>query len=132
LLATLAAHMAPGEKPAIEITHTQDQHTHNHQGQDRQAQVVMTMQLPGALALRDDASLFHALTGSPSQTPSAGMFGTGFALRLAGAEARSAHGSLTRAGEFLQLRLPALCATPATPTVNPVSPIAAPISSASA
>ena len=42
------------------------------------------------------------------QALSAGMFGTGFALRLAAAEAQAAGGSLERRGDKLRLSLPGL------------------------
>ena len=110
LLATLAAHLGLNETCAIEITQA---------GQE----AVMTMQLPKSLAARDDAALFHTLTNTGPQSPSASMFGTGFALRLASAEARSAGGSLRRAGDLLQLNLPALA--PHATQADLATPIAA-------
>jgi hypothetical protein len=53
----------------------------------RDDRVRLTVRLPAALAARDDAALFRAVTEDRGQALSAGMFGNGFALRLAVAEA---------------------------------------------
>ena len=55
----------------------------------------------------NDEELFHGAAPATHQ-PGAGMFGTGFALRLAAAEARAAGGSIMREHEQLLLTLPGL------------------------
>ena len=100
LLATLAAHLAPGEVLPLFLSH-------------ENAAEEVVLRLPAALAALDDAALFHA-AASPARTmpartaPSAGMFGTGFALRLAATEAHAAGGNLRRKGEWLCMSLPSL------------------------
>ncbi len=93
LLATLAGSAAEGEVLQLELRHS-----------GRQAQ--LTMQLPAALAHLDDDALLHAGTDVGVQTLAAGMFGIGFALRLAAGEAGAAGGRLERAQESLNLLLP--------------------------
>jgi len=101
LLATLAGKSAPDERLALSCGLEGDQ-------------VVLAIELPAALAARDDEALFRARaragTASAPRTLSAGMFGTGFSLRLARAEAQAAGGSLKRDGNHLRLALPALTA----------------------
>ena len=94
LLAALAGAMAPAEKLRLRLRH-------------RDGKARLTVQLPASLAARDDKDLFHAVA-SPHQTLSAGMFGTGFTLRLAATEARSAGGVLARKADRLRLTLPLL------------------------
>ncbi|MFM5906683.1 MAG: histidine kinase dimerization/phospho-acceptor domain-containing protein [Novosphingobium sp.] len=91
LLATLAAATAPGERLAL-ILERDD------------ALAVLKVQLPKALA--DQVDIFHAYTPPSSSPLSAGMFGAGFALRLAANEARAADGKLERAADFLHLEVP--------------------------
>jgi signal transduction histidine kinase len=93
LLATLAATATAGETLHLRL---------------HRAGVVagLELQLPAALAGMTDAALFHASVDIPADAPSAGMFGTGFTLRLAGVEARAAGGSLVRDGARLLLTLP--------------------------
>lgn len=102
LLATLANSTAPGEMLKLRL-----------RGRDGEAR--MTVRLPASLAVLSDEALFRA--GSPGQPqaqsaglPSAGMFGAGFALRLAATEARAAGGALDRRGDKLRLTLPGLTA----------------------
>ncbi|MGC1269630.1 MAG: histidine kinase dimerization/phospho-acceptor domain-containing protein [Croceibacterium sp.] len=98
LLAALAGGLAPGETITISQSREGDR-------------AVLEAELPLALDGQDD--LF---AGSPPAQPraiSAGMFGTGFALRLARAEAEAIGGSLERRGELLTLSLPILCQRPA-------------------
>lgn len=99
LLASLAGTLAPGE--VVELTLRGD-------GE----RVALAAELPLGLAATDDP--FAAV--SPAQAPvvSAGMFGTGFTLRLARAEAEAAGGTLIAGEELLVLDLPALTA-PVTP-----------------
>jgi hypothetical protein len=98
LLATLAGAMSPGEVIDLELV-------------SDGTRVTLRGDLPAAL-LRDD-DLFAASEPAPSRAVSAGMFGSGFALRLARAEAEAAGGSLVRQGDMLTLELPAL--TPSAP-----------------
>ncbi len=95
LLATLAGAAAPGEVLTLKLGVAGEQ-------------AHLSAQLPAALAALDDAALLHAGADAPEATRAAGMFGTGFALRLAMAEARGARGELTRQKEMLNLLLPLL------------------------
>jgi two-component system OmpR family sensor kinase len=67
--------------------------------------------LPAQLASRTEEEIFRAAAGSVPQVVSAGVFGVGFALRLARAEARAAGGDLLRKADRLRLTLPGLTAT---------------------
>jgi hypothetical protein len=98
LLATLAGASAPGEFLNLRVR------------RQPEGVVRLVMRLPATLAVRDDDSLFHATAAMQpqQQAVSAGMFGTGFALRLAAAEATAAGGSLERRGDRLRLSLPGL------------------------
>lgn len=93
LLATLAGSIGPGE--AITLSLAGDG-----------TQMALRAELP--LALEDDADIFAATAPVPSRAISAGMFGTGFAFRLARAEAEAAGGALHRTDEFVELILPVL------------------------
>ncbi len=97
LLATLAGAASPGEMLKLRAKHLRDA-------------IRITIQLPAALAARDDHALLHAGAGSAPQALSSGMFGSGFALRLAASEARAAGGTLERRGEKMRLVLPGLTA----------------------
>lgn len=93
LLATLAGALAAGETVDLAL-----------RGSD--GGIELDAQLPASLAEQED--LF---SGAPqAQTPaiSAGMFGSGFTLRLARAEAEAAGGKLAVSGESLILTLPPL------------------------
>lgn len=68
--------------------------------------VQLDLALPAVLAGTPGESLFETAPGAIPQSLSAGMFGVGFALRLARAEARAAGGDLTRDGNALCLALP--------------------------
>jgi hypothetical protein len=70
--------------------------------------------LPAALAAQED--VFGAESRAGGGAVSAGMFGAGFALRLARAEARAAGGDLVRDDECLVLSLPRLTAARAAPS----------------
>jgi len=97
LLASLAGAAAAGEVLKLKIRPPRD------------GMVRIIARLPAALAARGDADLFDALApASPQQALSAGMFGTGFALRLATAEARAAGGALERRDGKLRLSLPVI------------------------
>jgi len=92
MLATLTGAAGPGEQIALSLS-----------GADGKAQLTAT--LPAALAQHADP--FDADTRAAGAV-SAGMFGAGFALRLARAEARAAGGDLVRDGATLVLALPRL------------------------
>lgn len=95
LLATLAGSAAPGESIGLELEASDDD-------------LALSAHLPHALAQRED--LFAA--GAPrSRALTAGLFGAGFALRLARAEARASGGDLSRDGTRLTLKLPQLTKT---------------------
>lgn len=92
-LATLAGASAPGEKLRITL-------------RENDGQVRIDIALPASLAKRED--LFETAPGTVPQTIAAGVFGIGFALRLARAEARAANGDLRRKDDRLRLTLPGL------------------------
>jgi signal transduction histidine kinase len=93
LLATLSGATAPGEVLRL-------------RARRREGAVRLTLRLPAGLAWSDDDALFHAGAGAQPQALAGGMFGTGFALRLAASEARAAGGSFERRAEKLRLVLP--------------------------
>jgi two-component system, OmpR family, sensor kinase len=95
LLAVLAGEAAPNERLALACASTG-------------GEALLTAQLPAALAQAEGDALF-ASAGRPvsaARTLSAGMFGSGFSLRLAREEAKAAGGSLQRDGNQLRLILP--------------------------
>ncbi len=98
LLASLAGSLAPGE--VVELALRGDEHG-----------IELEAELPLAFAGEDD--LFTAGARTEVSAVTAGMFGAGFTLRLARAEAEAAGGSLALRGETLVLSLPGL--TGATP-----------------
>ena len=98
LLATLAASAAPGEILAVNLA--------QHDGM-----ALMALELPAALAALEGSQLMQATAGAGPRNLSAGMFGTGFTLRLAAAEARAAGGKLERRGNLLEIALPDLTAS---------------------
>lgn len=69
-------------------------------------QIALKARLPASLDKESD--IFAATAPVRSQTLSAGAFGSGFALRLARAEAVTAGGALHRTDDFVELVLPAL------------------------
>ncbi len=95
LLATLGGAAAPGEELPIKCKH-------------RDSGLQITFSLPAALRNQPGESLFTAGVGAIPQAISAGVFGVGFALRLARAEAIAAGGALDRKDDKLRLRLPGL------------------------
>lgn len=103
IAATLAGAMAPGE--VVELLLTGD-------GE----RVNLRAELPAALV--EESDLFEATAPAQPRAVSAGMFGAGFAFRLARAEAVAAGGSLVREGEALILNLPALTTPAAVHTVE--------------
>ena len=98
LLATLAGSTVPGELLRL-------------RSRQRGGMARITVRLPASLANLSDEGLFQAVAEGRPKALSAGMFGVGFALRLAAAEARAAGGSLERRGEKLRLALPGLTRT---------------------
>lgn len=95
LLATLATVTGTGE--TLQLT-LRCEHGH----------LALTASVPAALA--DEEDLFAAAPRPSTGALSAGMFGAGFALRLARAEARAAGGDLEHTGDALRLTLPLLTA----------------------
>ena len=96
LLATLAGALAPGE--IVELVLAGD-------GE----RITVDADLPAALAGNGDP--FAASTPAQPRAISAGMFGTGFTLRLARAETQAIGGTLEQDEDRLRLTLPALTAT---------------------
>ena len=91
VLATLAGAVSPGEQLRLKLRR-------------KNGMIRMAVSLPATLA-----ALENPIHAGPSATPSplsAGMFGTGFALRLAAGEARSAGGKLDQRDDKLRLELP--------------------------
>lgn len=95
LLATLASCSSPGEVLKL-------------RARRRGASVKLSLHLPASLAALGESELLRAVTSSTPRALSAGMFGTGFSLRLATAEAHAAGGALKRRDKTLLLRLPGL------------------------
>ncbi|MEX0342586.1 MAG: histidine kinase dimerization/phospho-acceptor domain-containing protein [Erythrobacter sp.] len=93
VLATVAGATGAGENLALELSLDGEQ-------------VVLRAQLPAKLAATDE--VFASDVRSGGSTLSSGIFGAGFSLRLARAEARAAGGELTREEDFLVLSLPLL------------------------
>ena len=99
ILATLAGAAGPGEKLSLDL-------------QGDESGMVLVAQLPASLSAKDD--LFAATAPEQTAQLRSGMFGTGFTLRLARAEAQSVGGSLTRDNALLTLRFAGLTAGQAT------------------
>ncbi|MFM7376783.1 MAG: histidine kinase dimerization/phospho-acceptor domain-containing protein [Erythrobacter sp.] len=99
LLASLAAAAGPGERIALRL----DPVIGSGRGEAR-----LRCSIPSRLAAAGEANLFAATTRTGESAISPGLFGTGFALRLARAEARAAGGSLRRDDDALLLTLPLL------------------------
>lgn len=93
LLATLAGASASGEILKVSLT-------------PASSGLQLNLTLPAILAATQGNALFETAPGAIPQSLSAGMFGVGFALRLARAEARAAGGELLRDGNELHLELP--------------------------
>lgn len=103
LLATVAGAITPGEALQLVLA-------------DLPGRVRLRIELPASLADRDD--VFDSFA-QRSQTVMSGMFGAGFTLRLARAEARAAGGDLARVDDALLLTLPR-AALPAENTLKAV------------
>lgn len=93
LLATLCGALTAGEQIDIHIARETDR-------------VFFAFELPVSLADRDD--IFSAAPRSSNQAISSGLFGSGFAFRLARAEVQAAGGGMTREGDTLKVWLPLL------------------------
>lgn len=104
LLATIAAATGAGEQVTLRLSKEDEQ-------------VELAAQLPTALRAIED--IFAADTRVGGGALSAGVFGAGFSLRLARAEARAAGGELVRIDDLLVLSLPLL--TPAEALPSPVN-----------
>ena len=100
ILATLAGATGAGETIGLELAPDGDQ-------------IVLRAQLPTKLAGAED--VFASDVRSGGSTLSSGIFGAGFSLRLARAEARAAGGDLVREEERLVLSLPLLTASGSLP-----------------
>ena len=99
LLATLAGTSAPGEQLKLRL-------------RAKDGMVRLDVALPAALAAKPGDTVFETGAGAVPQVIAAGVFGVGFALRLARAEARAASGELQRKGDRLRLTLPGLTGAP--------------------
>jgi hypothetical protein len=97
LLASLGAACAPGEQLAARLAPVIVSGT---------ALARLECTLPAVLAREDN--LFAAIARPAESAINAGLFGAGFALRLARAEARAAGGALVREESKLVLTLPLL------------------------
>lgn len=100
LFAALAGSAAPGERMDIGWS-------------TRSATVVVDVALPAALADRPAAALYELPPADRTASITGGMFGIGFTLRLASAEAAAAGGSLDFRDGRLHLVLPAAPGVPA-------------------
>lgn len=100
LLATLTGAFGAGETLRLELT------------LDRDA-LRLRCELPASLPGKGE---IFAAGGKSGGAVTAGMFGPGFALRLARAEARAAGGNLVREGDWLVLALPLLTMAEANPS----------------
>jgi hypothetical protein len=98
LLATLGGAASPGEHLPITIAFTDC----------KTPGMSFDFALPSSLRGKDQTGLFHAAVGTVPQAMAAGVFGIGFALRLARAEASATGGSLELVNDTLRLTLPGL------------------------
>ena len=93
LMATLAGEASAGEEIALHAS-------------CEETSALIAIDLPASLA--GTADIFSASLQGNQRTISAGMFGSGFTLRLARAEARAVGGDLVREGDAIHLSLPLL------------------------
>ena len=96
VLASIAGTLSPGERLPVRV------------GEDHR-QAAIAIDLPQAIRRQGDP--FAVSATDQRAALSAGMFGQGFALRLAKAEAGAAGGTLSIADGLLDLRLPLLTAS---------------------
>ncbi len=80
------------------------------------SEAILKCELPARLASEKD--IFAATAKAPGGALSAGVFGAGFSLRLARAEALAAGGSLARVDDCILLVLPLLTGTSALPSAD--------------
>lgn len=106
VLATLAGAIGAGESLSLDL----------HNDDDR---VALRAELPAKLAEAEE--IFSSEVRGGAGTLSSGIFGAGFSLRLARAEARAAGGELERSDTCLLLSLPLLNAAEALPADAPDS-----------
>lgn len=97
ILASLAGAAAPGEILRIKL-------------RQRSGLATLSIRLPAQLAA-DEGDIAATVPEPGNGALWVGSFGTGFALRLAEAEARAAGGQLERKGGKLRLSIPALTAS---------------------
>lgn len=93
VLTVIASAAQPGERFRFVLTEDQGRYS-------------LSLPLPAALAARTDDDLFAPDSSTAAASPATAMLGSGFALRLAAAEARGMGGSLHRDGARLVLFLP--------------------------
>ncbi len=105
LLATLGAALGAGEMVTAKLVPVL-----NTAG----GEAMLTCELPAQLLGED--SIFTAEARPSASAINAGLFGAGFALRLARAEAAAAGGRLAREGDMLVLALPLLTASDTVPS----------------
>lgn len=108
LIATLASAAASGEELILRLT-------------GNTSAMELACPLPAALGGGPGHSLFSASAQAAAEdaaSGSAGMFGTGFTLRLARAEARASGGSLVASPQSINLSLPVLPPPVLTSTVD--------------
>jgi len=107
LLASLGAACDTGERITITLDVVAGSEAGTGMNTDH---ARLTCSLPARMAAEDN--IFAATTRTAESTITPGLFGTGFALRLARAEARAAGGVLRREGAVLTLTLPLLLQNP--------------------
>lgn len=101
LLASIAGELAPGERAALDLAGDGEM-------------LTLKLALPRALAESEEAFLIRGR--ADKRVVSAGMFGTGFALRLARAETLAAGGSFHLADKEIAITLPLLTGSGALPS----------------
>jgi two-component system, OmpR family, sensor kinase len=107
VLASIAAVCGPDEHVALSLSEAAGA---------KRPMARLSLTLPVALAAEDN--LFATTVRASASAVSPGLFGTGFALRLARAEARGAGGDLLRDGAALTLTLPLLTGASDLPSHN--------------
>jgi signal transduction histidine kinase len=95
VLAVIGSAAQPGERLRIVLTREKDDY-------------LLSLPLPAALAAREDEELFAPDSARAAAFPSTAMLGSGFALRLAAAEAGAAGGEFRRDGARILITLPGL------------------------
>ncbi|MCR2832906.1 histidine kinase dimerization/phospho-acceptor domain-containing protein [Parerythrobacter lacustris] len=103
VLATIAGAVGAGEQLRVELSR------HGNYAK-------FACELPASLAGEDD--LFETSGKAPGGTLRAGMFGAGFSLRLARAEAQAVGGNLSRVEDWLIVTLPLLTGSAGEPSQN--------------